>query len=57
MDAMVGGASFTKTKLLPSMGKEVTNFKNTPSGLRIAQKIIEDALPKSGLVNNSLGKN
>jgi integrase/recombinase XerD len=30
---------------------EATNFKNNPLGLRGAQKIIEETLPKAGLVN------
>ena len=30
---------------------EATNFKNNPLGLRGAQKIIEEALPKAGFVN------
>lgn len=34
---------------------EATNFKNVPLGLRGAQKIIEEALPKSGLVNKHAG--
>lgn len=40
-----------KQNFYPMWVSEATNFKNIPLGLRGAQKIIEEALPKSGLVN------
>jgi site-specific recombinase XerD len=40
-----------KQNFYPLWISEATNFKNAPLGLRGAQKIIEEALPKSGLVN------
>jgi integrase/recombinase XerD len=35
----------------PMWVSEATNYKNNPLGLRGAEKIIEEALPKSGLTN------
>ena len=40
-----------KQNFYPLWISEATNFKNNPLGLRGAQKIIEEALPKTGLVN------
>jgi site-specific recombinase XerD len=40
-----------KQNFYPLWISEASNFKNAPLGLRGAQKIIEEALPKSGLVN------
>ena len=40
-----------KQNFYPLWISEATNFKNTPLGLRGAQKIIEDVLPRSGLIN------
>jgi integrase/recombinase XerD len=40
-----------KKNYYPLWISDATNFKNEPLGLRGAQKIIEEALPKSGLVN------
>jgi hypothetical protein len=36
--------------LYPIWINEVTNYKNNPLGLRGAEKIIEEALPKSGIL-------
>ena len=49
---MVGGYIHYETQnFYPLWISEATNFKNTPLGLRGAQKIIEDVLPRSGLIN------